>query len=143
VAGRVVERVGKTPRRSGERALTFLDAAERSADHHGQPLGIHAERPLARLDAKVVGRGDEQPRGARVGNAPPVDGAGELLDLAPLAHAQVLDGKALDDGNAVGPREERGPEGVEVLADRRDHAGGADGDALSSRQRARPRRRRS
>src|SRR5262249_44615336 len=46
VAGRIVERAGKAPRRAGERALAFLDAADPAAHDHRQPAAIPAHPPL-------------------------------------------------------------------------------------------------
>jgi hypothetical protein len=143
VAGRVVQGVGEVPRRAAKSALSFFHSPQRRPHHHGQSLRCDIERPRSRLDAQIVGGGDEEPGGAAIGHPPPVDGADELLDLSALADAQVRHGEALDLRDAIRSGEECGPEGVEILADRRHHAGGGNGDALRGGQREAPTRRRS
>jgi hypothetical protein len=143
VAGSVVQSAGKAPRRAAKSALPFFHSAQRRSHHDGQSIRLDIERPRPSLDAQVVGGGDKEPGGPAIGHAPPVDGAGELLDLSALADAQVRHGEALDLRDAIRPGEERGPEGVEILADRRHDAGGGNGDALRGSQREAPTHRRS
>ena len=143
VAGRVVQGAGEAPRRAARARSPSSTPPSAVPTTTASRSGSTSSGRDPSLDAQVVGGGDKEPGGAAIGHAPPVDGAGELLDLSALADAQVRHGEALDLRDAIRPGEERGPEGVEILADRRHHAGGGNGDALRGSQREAPTHRRS
>ena len=133
VGGPVVEGVAQAAatRVAGQRPLALLDAAERGADDDREARGRHRANPALR--GQLVGGRDQEPRGAALRHAAPRLDPRELLDLAAAAHAEVADREALDLRDARGAGDQRRPEGVEILADRRHDAARLDDNALGDR----------
>ena len=121
---------------AGQRVLDLFHAAQRGADHDGDAVLRGAE---TRAGAQVRGGADEQRGRAR---AHAGRDRRQLLDLAAAADAKIVGAKTLDGRERVAAAEEAGPERVQIEAERRDHAGGEDGDGLRM-QEHRSRRRRS
>jgi hypothetical protein len=51
-----------------------------------------------------------------------------------VLHAEIVHGHALDAADAVDPRDEAGPEGIEIVTDGGDDASAQDRDGLTPQQ---------
>src|SRR5262249_51756816 len=129
----VVERVHRVPRASAGRhgALELLDAAERRAEDDGDARGLRRDRGARQ---EILGRRQQELRGT----APDASAAWQrpkLLDLTAAPDPQIVDGEALDRGDAVAAGDESRPESVEVAAERGNRAGSDEADGLSAQAR--------
>ncbi len=135
VGGRIVEGIAYPAAApiSREDFFPLLDASERGADDDGDACGIG--RAEVALRGELVGGGHEQPGGTAIRHATPRLDPRQLLDLPAATHAQIADGEALDLGDARGAGAERGPEGLDVLAEGRHHPRRFDRDPLGASHR--------
>ena len=130
-------RQGPQAGRAREGALALCDAAERGADDDGEACRVPRQQRAAARPQLARGR-EQQPGRPALGGAP--GRRRELLDFAAEPDAEVCDRKALDPRDAGATGQERRPERVKVLADRRHDARGNDRDRVTHRTGSRPRR---